>query len=225
MDDQQTLLEYLTNPPETNWYKHERLPVYRHKDYVDALERDYLSKGLAFERAKFEFDDLEDPVTVRKPLEREFPDPKHVPVTVTVMKNNKVKVTCHTAWTNLWERYYDKGRSPPLRAIVQAYKAIGCDDDFLKKVIKSHDAKVRDGKILAKHIQKVFKMQEKKKKVTKKAVAAEEEAETSVTDDEDDEDEHERENHADDDDEGFDMETADEDDDVVDDAVLSDVEL
>lgn len=222
MDDQ-TLLEYLTNPPETNWYKHERLPVYRHKDYVDALERDYLSKGLEFDRAKFEFDDLEDPVTVRKPPEREFPDPKHVPVTVVVMKNNKVKVACHTAWTNLWERYYDKGRAPPLRAIVQAYKAIGCDDDFLKKVIKSHDAKVRDGKILAKHIQKVFKMQEKKKKVvTKKAAAAEEEAETPPTDDDDEDDERELDM---DDEEGFDMETADDGEDDVEDDVLSDVEL
>jgi len=223
--DGQTLLEYLTDPPETNWYKHERLPVYRHKDYVDALERDYLSKGLAFDRTKFEFDDLEEPVTVGKPASYEFPDPKHVPVTVAVMKNNKVKVTCHTAWTTLWERYYDKGRTPPLRSIVQAYKAIGCDDDFLKKVIKRHDTKVKDSKFLAKHIQKVFKMQEKKKKVTTKTKAAEVEVETPTEDDADDEDGDDHETEAPTDDEGFDMEVADKDEDVAEDDVLSDVEL
>ena len=222
--DGKALLEYLVNPPETNWYRHERLPVYRHKDYVDALEREYLEKGLEFERSKFEFDDLEEPITVEKPRVRKFPDPKHVPVTLTVMKNNKVKVTCQTAWTTLWERYYDKGKAPPLRAIVQAYKAVGCDDDFLKKVIKSHDAKVRDSKLFAKHIQKVFKMEEKKKKVTKKApvVVEEDEEEIAASDAEDDDD-----GGADDggaDDEGFDMEV-DDDEDVEDDTVLSDVEL
>lgn len=223
--DGQTLLEYLTTPPETNWYKHERLPVYRHKDYVDALERDYLSLGLEFDRSKFEFEGLEDRVTVEKPTARVFPDPKHVPVTLAVMKNNKIKVTCHTAWTSLWERYYDKGRAPPLRAIVQAYKAVGCDDDFLKNLIKSHDAKVRDAKLFAKHIQKVFKMQEKKKgKPTKRAPPPPEEEASSDAEDAEEEDEPEEDNDVGDD-EGFDMEVGDEDEAVEDDAVLSDVEL
>lgn len=219
--DGQTLLEYLTDPPETNWYKHERLPVYRHKDYVDALERDYIACGLEFDRSKFELHDLEDPITVEKPPVHTFPDPKHVPVTLTVMKNNKIKVTCHTAWTNLWERYYDRGKAPPLRAIVQAYKAVGCDDEFLKNVIKSHDAKVRNSKLFAKHIQKVFKMEEKKKKVTKKApvVVEEDEEEIAAASDAEEDDDD-----VVDDDEGFDMEV-DDDEDVEDDAVLSDVEL
>lgn len=217
-------LDSILNPPETNWSEHERVPVYRHKDYLDALERDYLQKGLPFDRSKFEIAGLCDAPTVTPPPARTFPDPKHVPVTLTVMKNSKIKVTAHTAWTTLWERYFDKGRAPPLRALVQGYKAVGCDDDFLKNIIKSHDRKVQISKSIAKHINKVFN-----KKPQKKAPKREKPVLEKKEEDEDEPNEvsDEEEDDAAEDDEGFDMEGGGEDDEPAiedDDVVLSDVD-
>lgn len=218
------LLESILNPPETNWCERERVPVYRHKDYVDALEKHYRECGVAFDRSLFEIDGLENAPTVTEPPERQFPDPRHVPVTLTVMKNNKVKVTAHTAWNNLWERYYDKGKSPPLRALVQAYKAVGCDDDFLKNIIKRHDQKIKDCKAFARHIQKIFN---KPKKSSKKQ-PKEEEVVAEDPDPPSDDDDDEEDQGGGGDEEGFDMETGEEDDataDDDDDVVLSDVDL
>lgn len=213
------LLDSILNPPETNWYKHERLPVYRHKDYLDALERDYRQCGVPFDRSEFEIEGLEEAPTVKPPPQRSFPDPRHVPVTLTVMKNNKVRVTAHTAWTTLWERYYDKGRAPPLRALVQGYKAVGCDDEFLKNIIKTHDVKIKDSKAFAKHIQKVFNKPSKKKKKEEEVVV--EDPDPPPSDDE----REDNEGDDGDDDDGFDMEAAeDEDAAVEDDDVLSDVD-
>lgn len=215
-------LESILNPPETTWSEHVRVPVYRQADYIAALERDYREKGLEFDRSKFEFEGVDVDVTVKSPPPRSFPDPRHVPVTLTVMKNNKVKVTAHTAWTTLWERYFDKARAPPLRALVQGYKAIGCDDEFLKDIIRNHDKNVKQSKTFAKHIQKVFN---KAKKVPKKKVKVEEPAEettevTSDAEEERDEDEDEA-----DDDEGFDMEVEEEEAVEDEDVVLSDDDL
>mgnify|MGYP007046305621 CR=1 FL=1 len=217
------LVESVKKPVLTSWSRPPKVPVHRQEDYLRLLRKNYEDYGLEFDESKFRVDC--DPPEIQK-----FEEPEAIShpfgqlyLNLTYTKT-KVKVKINCALYDIHEKYYAVGKTPPVKALVQALKTVGYSDDFLKKVIKSHDAKVRDGKILAKHIQKVFKMQEKKKKVTKKAVAVEEEAEASPSDDEEDDDEGERENDVDDE-EGFDMETADDDEDVVDDAVLSDVEL
>lgn len=222
-------LEAITNPPETNWSEHVHVPVYRHEDYLDALERHYRECGIAFDRSKFECAPVKRKPTIHEPPVPSFPDPTHVPVTLTVMKNNKVKVVAHTAWHALWERYFNRGKAPPLRALVQGYKAIGCDDDFLKNIIKSHDTKIKHhAKLFAKHIQKVFDKAKKVVPVKKKAkveVAAVVVEEDAASDAEEDDEAEEDDDDGPVDEEGFDMEIGDDEDVVDDDVVLSDVEL
>ena len=221
------LIEYLTKPPPTEWHETEMQPVYMHDVYLDALERNYKELNLEFDRSKFEVD--------FKPQVPVQPDPSEemthtfgsIYLDVSYTKN-RVKLKTNYAMYNIHERYYARGKVPPLRTLVQALKSVGHSDDFLKKVILKHEENKAYHKKLWNYVEsKLFKDDKKKKKpkkekVVKKEVEEEEVEDVQVASDDDADDEED--NDAGEDGGEFDMERDDDDDAVEDDIVVSDID-
>jgi hypothetical protein len=86
----------------------------------------------------------------------------------------------------MYEDYYMKQQTPPLKTIIQVYKSLGYSNEFLERVIKLHDRKMKivDNFDLDSIFNKEMVKKQKKKKEELK-----EEEEREREDDEDDEDE------------------------------------
>lgn len=222
------LIEYLTKPPPTEWHEREMQPVYMHDVYLDALERDYKRLGLEFDRSKFEVD-FKPSVPVHRDPDEEMTHPfgdLYLDVTYT---KTRVKLKVNYALYNIHERYFARGKTPPLRTLVQALKSVGHTDDFLKKVILKHEENKAYHKKLWKFVEsKLFGDEKKKKKAKKEKVVAkkEEEEDIAIGSDEENDDDDDDEENDDDVDGEFDMEKDDEDDAVVedDDVAVSDLD-
>ena len=221
------LIEYLTKPLPTEWHENEMQPVYMHDVYLDALEKNYKELGLEFDRSKFEVD-FAPPVPLdREPEEEMTRAFGNLYLDVTYTKN-RVKLKVNYALYNIHERYYARGKTPPLRTLVQALKSVGHTDDFLKKVILKHEQNKAYHKKLWKYVESKLFGDEKKKKKTKKekVIRKHEEDEEDVRIASDvEEDENEDKDDNDDVDGEFDMEK-DDDEDVLeeDDIVVSDLD-
>jgi len=191
--------------------------VHRQEDYLRLLRKNYEDYGLDFDESKFRVDC--DPPEIQK-----FEEPEAIShpfgqlyLNLTYTKT-KVKVKINCALYDIHEKYYAVGKTPPVKALVQALKTVGYSDDFLKKVIKGCDENKRFGKKIWKYLEtKLFK-EEKKKKAKKPK-------KEPVEDEEDPGDEDDADSAADDDEDPFDMEM-DEDDDFVqdEDVVFSDTD-
>jgi len=194
--------------------------VHRQEDYLRLLRKNYEDYGLDFDESKFRVDC--DPPEIQK-----FEEPEAIShpfgqlyLNLTYTKT-KVKVKINCALYDIHEKYYAVGKTPPVKALVQALKTVGYSDDFLKKVIKGYDENKRFGKKIWKYLEtKLFK-EEKKKKAKK----PKKEPKEPVEDEEDPGDEDDADSAADDDEDPFDMEM-DEDDDFVqdEDVVFSDID-
>ena len=225
------LIEYLTKPPPTEWHETGMQPVYMHDVYLDALEKNYRELGLEFDRSKFEVD-FKPTVPLERAPEEEMTHPfGDVYLDVTYTKN-RVKLKVNYALYNIQERYYARGKTPPLRTLVQALKSVGHTDDFLKKVILKHEQNKAYHKKLWKYVElKLFgdekkKKKAKKEKVIKKQKEKEEEEDDDVKIGSDIEEEENEEKDDDDEDlDGeFDMEKDDDEDVVEDDLDVSDLD-
>lgn len=211
------LVESVKKPVLTSWSRPPKVPVHRQEDYLRLLRKNYEDYGLEFDESKFRVDC--DPPEIQK-----FEEPEAIShpfgqlyLNLTYTKT-KVKVKINCALYDIHEKYYAVGKTPPVKALVQALKTVGYSDDFLKKVIKGYDENKRFGKKIWKYLEtKLFKEEKKKKakKPKKEPVEVEEDP-----GDEDDAD-----SAADDDEDPFDMEM-DEDDDFVqdEDVVFSDID-
>jgi len=211
------LVESVKRPALTSWSRPPKVPVHRQEDYLRLLRKNYEDYGLEFDESKFRVDC--DPPEIQK-----FEEPEAIShpfgqlyLNLTYTKT-KVKVKINCALYDIHEKYYAVGKTPPVKALVQALKTVGYSDDFLKKVIKGYDENKRFGKKIWKYLEtKLFK-EEKKKKAKKPK-------KEPVEDEEDPGDEDDADSAADDDEDPFDMEM-DEDDDFVqdEDVVFSDID-
>lgn len=211
------LVESVKKPVLTSWSRPPKVPVHRQEDYLRLLRKNYEDYGLEFDESKFRVDC--DPPEIQK-----FEEPEAIShpfgqlyLNLTYTKT-KVKVKINCALYDIHEKYYAVGKTPPVKALVQALKTVGYSDDFLKKVIKGYDENKRFGKKIWKYLEtKLFK-EEKKKKAKKPK-------KEPVEDEEDPGDEDDADSAVGDDEDPFDMEM-DEDDDFVqdEDVVFSDID-
>jgi len=212
-------LEYLTKPPPTSWFEHERMPVHRQDDYIHLLRKNYESCGIDFDENKFK-------VPYDPPKIQKFEEPEiithpfgQVYLSLTYTKT-KVKVKMNYALYAIHEKFYACGKVPPVKVVVQALKSIGYSDELLKKVIRGYDENQLWAKKIWKYLElKLFK-DDKKKKIKKEKIKV---VDNDVEEDADADDETvsdgEEENP-------FDMEIDDDDEYVQDDdeVIFSDVD-
>jgi len=95
-----------------------------------------------------------------------------------------VRVKLNTTIGDLHDKYYNKQKSPPLKALVQAYKSLGYSNAFLEKIIKSHDKKIKITESF--NVDTAFGKEPVKKKKKKEEPEPEVEEEDEDEEDEDD---------------------------------------
>lgn len=136
-----TFLYDIINPPPVQHYKHKPQPVYRKQDYLRLLAKNRAELGL--EPKEMDIPDWDPPVIVETKPECHVFIVQPVHVQLRILKSGIVRIKLNTAIGDLHDKYYNKQKAPPLKALVQAYKSIGYSNVFLEKIIKSHDKKMK----------------------------------------------------------------------------------
>lgn len=162
-----SFLYKLLNPPPTKFPLKIKQPVYHQDDYLKLLKS-------SNERMGLKYVDPELPIVIPvvhpdPPQEPDLPYSDHVRVTLKILKSGIVRVKLYPSIAILHEKYWSKCIVPPLKPVIQAFKAYGFSDEFIKKVEKSQKKadlfKQKVGGILAKIFDKepVKKVKKKKK--------------------------------------------------------------
>lgn len=187
------LYDIITQKP-TTFYKYEKAPVYDKDVYLKFLEKNNKQLGIPYKEPE-----LPEPTPrVEPPVidEPELVYGDRIQVTLKILKSGIVRVKVNGAIATMYETYYKRGKQPPMKTIVQAYKAHGFSKEFLEKIKKSHDKKMVFAKKVTKILEKIFdkepvkklkKEKEKKKEVeddTENEPPEEEEEEDDIPDDE-----------------------------------------
>ena len=162
-----TFLYNLLNPPPTKFPVKVKQPVYHQDDYLKLLKA-------SDERMGLKYVDPGLPIVIPvvypdPPQEPDLPYSDHVRVTLKILKSGVVRVKVYPSIAILHEKYWSKCIVPPLKPVLQAFKAYGFSDDFIKNIEKSQKKadlfKQKVGKIIEKIFDKepVKKIKKKKK--------------------------------------------------------------
>ena len=207
------ILEYLTTKWETKTSEYVRMPIYQLDAYLDLRERYDRQLGIEFDRAAYVQSLAPLAVPEKKKPERQ----PHTPVSMFDKVYVRIRYTetgvcvkLLSKMFTIYEKYYTRGKQPPIDELVDAYKEHGYGEKFLLNVIKA-DTYNRDQRsnLFGRTIARLFPEPKKaKKKSTKAAKVVVEDSDSEImsdaasTDDDD----------TDADDEGaFDMEYGEED--------------
>ena len=148
--------------------------------YLKLIKRNYEYYELEFKKPEVvELIYIPPPVKV---IERHFEYPDNVVVKLNVLKSGKVRIKLFSHVAQLWEKYNSKGKIPPHKMLVSAYKSMGYSEAFINKMNKSFERK----KVLKikyeKMIQNIFERPSTKKKAPAKKKKKEEEPEEKPDD-------------------------------------------
>jgi hypothetical protein len=198
-----TLLHGLLNPSPPKVYKYVPAPVYEQKAYLIALEKHYKQCGIPFKDPQLP--DYVRPIRPEPTKEPELGFGDQVYVKMRILKSGIVRIKLDASIATLHEKYYKKALRPPMKSVLSAYKSMGFSPQFLEKIKKRFECKVKEQKRIEKVIDKIFN-KEPVKKVKKKKKEEEEPVEEPPEEDEEEKDD------APEEDEGLDVEPdADED--------------
>lgn len=128
-----------------------------------------------------------------------------------ILKNGTVRIKLDPSFAILYEKYYSKGKTPPQKCVIQAYKSMGFSSEFQEKIKKGFLKNIEQQKRIEKVIDKVFNKEPMKKtKRKKKEEEPMEVIEEPVEDVEEEEDDEEDDPPPED--EGMDVEPVEEED-------------
>jgi len=173
-------------PPEEREKPSKSFSVQNSELYLKLIKRNYEYYELEFKKPEVvELVYIPPPVKV---IERHFEYPDNVVVKLNVLKSGKVRVKLFSHVAQLWEKYNSKGKIPPHKMLVSAYKSMGYSEAFINKMNKSFERK----KVLEikyeKMIQNIFERPSTKKKAPAKKKKKEEEPDDTVEEEPDDDD-------------------------------------
>jgi len=175
--------------------------------------------GIPFNKPNVE--EIQPPPKIDTNIESYIETLDTVVLNLTVLKNGKVKVKLIPHMAILNEKYYSKGKPPPIKNVLSALKAHGYSDEFIQTVKDKHKKRTKLMDIKWKKLQYLYEnTPSKKKKKSKKKEIPEEEAVIGDDEDEDDEDEEKEKDDEPEEDEGLDVEIEEEE--VVEDDYVSD---
>lgn len=203
----QKVIDGIKERPKVNKLK--RQPVYRKEDYIVLIKKHYKECGLP---EPDWLDEIPDAI-VKTSSSVENTDPKlfsHDWVSLVLeYDETQERVNCRlsTALHDLYRDYYSQGVPPPIESLVRAYKDLGFSDEYLMRLIDTHDRRITKMKKYEEGLDKIFKPDsstKKKKKKEKQEIVSVEEEEEDEDEEMDEELDNDEENH-------FDMEE-DEDD-------------
>ena len=169
-----TFLHGLLNPSPPKVYKYVPDPVYEQKAYLVALEKHYKQCGIPFKDPQ-----LPESVKIVRPEPTKEPElvfADQVYLKMRILKSGIVRIKLDASIATLHEKYYKKALRPPMKSILSAYKSMGFSPQFLEKIKKRFEWKVKEQKRIEKVVDKIFN-KEPVKKVKKKKKEEEEEEE------------------------------------------------
>ena len=127
-----SFLGSIINNESPNFYERVKEPVYQQEIYLRALKKNYEDNGLSFKDPELpEYVQPERPQPTKEP-ELIYGD--RVQVTFRVLKNGVVRVKVNAAIADVYDKYYRRGKKPPFKTILQAYKSHGFSKEFLEKI-------------------------------------------------------------------------------------------
>lgn len=195
MKKKQFCLNDIIRPEPSFFQGYVRTPVYRKKDYIDGLRKNYIECGL-------------DPKKVDE-IDRKIPEETHR--TYDIQKNklvidewetvkvnieyneDKIKLSIDTSLWDMFDSYYTKGINPPIELKVKAYRSMDFSEDYIKDMIQKDEINKTFSTKVSKMIEKIFDKEPVKKapKPKKKPVVVDEDEEVIVDEDEENEDDDE----------------------------------
>jgi len=129
--------------------------------YLKALEKNNKELGIPYIQPDLPEPTLYVPPEKTNEPELEFGD--RVGVTLRVLKSGIVRVKVNGAIADMYEKYYKRGTKPPIKTVIQAYKAHGFSKEFLEKIKKNYDKHTAFAKKLPKIFEKIFEKEPTKK--------------------------------------------------------------
>lgn len=170
------LYEIIINKP-IEYFVKPILPVYKQADYLKMIEKNCKNLGIPFV-------DPQLPVRVHRPPPPKTKEPvldylDKVYVNFKILKNGTVRIKVVPNFMILFENYYKHAKKPPLKMIIQAYKAMGFSDKFLESIKESEKKHLLFAQKVPTILQKIFDKEpvKKVKRVVKKKEIEEEEPE------------------------------------------------
>lgn len=182
-----SFLGSIINNESPNFYERVKEPVYQQEIYLRALKKNYEDNGLSFKDPELpEYVQPERPQPTKEP-ELIYGD--RVQVTFRVLKNGVVRVKVNAAIADVYDKYYRRGKKPPFKTILQAYKSHGFSKEFLEKIKMRYEKQKLFATKVEKILEKIFDKEpvKKPKKEKKKPVEEEEEQLPEVEEEEEDE--------------------------------------
>lgn len=180
------LYDIITQKP-TTFYKYEKAPIYDKHIYLKFLEKNNKELGIPYKEPELpEATPRTKPPVINEP-ELVYGDRVHV--TLKILKSGIVRVKVNGAIATMYEKYYKQGKQPPIKTIIQAYKAHGFSKEFLEKIKNSHDKKMVFAKKVPGILTKIFDKEpvkkpkkEKKKEIDEEEPPDDEEEEDDIPD-------------------------------------------
>lgn len=130
-----SFLYKLLNPPPTKFPVKVKQPVYHQDDYLKLLKASDERMGLKYVDPGLPI--VTPIVTPDPPQEPDLPYSDHIRVTLKILKSGIVRVKVYPSIAILNEKYWSKCVVAPLKPVIQAFKAYGFSDEFIKNVEKS----------------------------------------------------------------------------------------
>lgn len=185
-----SFLHGLVNQDVTEYFKFQKGPVYNKDIYLRMLKHNYESVGLKYIEPIL-------PVSIKIEKPQPVKEPKltygdTVYVKMRILKSGVVRIKLDASIATIHEKYYSKGKRPPSKSIIQAYKSMGFSEGFLEKIKKNFVKKEKEQKRVEKIIDKLFnkepvkKVKKKKEEEVKVDVELIEEEKVDEEDEEDD---------------------------------------
>ena len=160
-----SFLYKLLNPPPTKFPVRVKQPVYHQDDYLKLLKASDERMGLKYVDPGLP---IVTPIVIPDPpQEPDLPYSDHIRVTLKILKSGIVRVKVYPSIAILNEKYWSKCVVAPLKPVIQAFKAYGFSDEFIKNVEKSQKKADLFKQKVGKIIEKIFD-KEPVKKVKKK---------------------------------------------------------
>ena len=175
--------------------KQEKFAIQASNVYARLLEKNYEYYGVSFKSP--DIIELQPPKKRARQDEPELDFVDKVYLKLVILKSGKVRVKLIPHFLELWYNYYSKGKKPPIKMVIAAYKAIGFSNEFLQKITTNQKKRVEFSKKIEKIIEKIFdkstttKRKTAKPKVEEKVEEKAEDVETTdvpLDDDDDDDD-------------------------------------
>lgn len=153
-----------SKPPDV--FKFEKRPIYMKEQYLQILKKNNEQLGISYIEPELPEPTPYVPLSSSSEPDIQYGD--QVEVKIRILKSGIVRVKVVAAIADMYEKYYRRGKFPPLKVIIQAYKSHGFSDAFIQKIKDSHEKKMKFAKKVPSILAKIFEKEPVKKTKKKK---------------------------------------------------------